>query len=376
MKLERLNLPEIQPVMGEERLLQIAQYIDIGFAITLWLTYLLAIMASFQHVAWAFALLEEENQKWVGYLAAAAVDGALAVMAYTIQQRRRGRRVNRELGEPEAHDDGTNALWLGLIFLGGISVIANFLHGIHVELNTNTLTLLHLRQLDGLQWVRLTTNAIALPLIVVYLGEVVSVPGAGGVITNLLRRQQALRQQVAELAQTRTDLHEAETALHTAETELHKTQTELHKTQTELHQAVDEAGTTAQALHMAEEALHRTQTELHTVETELHEAQAALHAAETKLSQTEVEYNTAAQALHRREAELGQKNTELAQQQQVLAAVNIPVQETMQYLANLATGVSDTQELAAGRASERLGTLISRDVIGRIARVIRLDESE
>ena len=333
-------------------------------------------MARFQHVAWAFALLEEENQKWVGYLAAAAVDGALAVMAYTIQQRRRGRRVNRELGEPEVHDEGTHALWLGLIFLGGISVIANFLHGIHVELNTNTLTLLHLRQLHGLQWVRLTTNAIALPLIVVYLGEVVSVPGAGGVITNLLRRQQALHQQGAELAQTRTDLHEAEAALHTAETELHKTQTELHQAQTELHQATAEVGTTAQGLHTAEESLHKTQTELHMAEEELHEVQAALHTAETKLSQTESEYNSAAQALHRREAELGQKNTELAQHQQVLAAVNIPVQETMQYLANQAAGVSDTQELAARRASDRLGTPISRDVIGRIARVIRLDESE
>lgn len=376
MKLEQLNLPEIQPVMGEERLLQIAQYIDIGFAVALWLTYLLAIMASFQHVAWAFALLEKENQKWVGYLAAAAVDGALAVMAYTIQQRQRGQRVNRELGELKNHDEGTRALWLGLIFLGVISVIANFLHGIHVELNTNTLTLLHLRQLDGLQWVRLTTNAIALPLIVVYLGEVVSVPGAGGMITNLLRRQQALQQQVAELAQTRTDLHEAEAALHTAETELQKTQTELHQAQTELHQAATEASTTAQALHTAEEALHRTQAELHTAETELHEVKAALHTAQSKLSQTEAEYNTAAQALHRREAELDQKNTELVQQQQVLATINIPVQETMHYLANLAAGVNDTQELAAGRASNRLGTPISRDVIGRIARVIRLDDGE
>jgi hypothetical protein len=36
----------MQPIISEEKLLQIAQFIDIGFSVVLWLTYFLAIMGS------------------------------------------------------------------------------------------------------------------------------------------------------------------------------------------------------------------------------------------------------------------------------------------------------------------------------------------
>jgi hypothetical protein len=323
----------MQPVISEERLLQIAQYIDIGFSIVLWLTYFLAIMASFQHVAWAFSLLEAGNQTWVGYLAAAAVDGALAVMAYLIQQRRKEKQVARKLGESETAVEGTQALWFGLVFLGGISVIANFLHGAHVELNTETLTWANLMQLDGLQWLRLATNAIALPLIVVFLGEVVTVPGANGLISDLVRRNKILQESAHLLDTVRTDLAHV---------------------RTELSEAVANLTTTRTKLTTAQENLNTTRTELATTAAALNKAQTDLHLKETELTKVQAE---------------------LAKLKQQMDILSIPAQETIQYLISQAAGGDDTQEAAAGRASERLGKPVSRSLIGRTARILRMDEA-
>jgi len=333
MKLERINPVDIQPVISEERLLQTAQFIDIGFSAVLWLTYFLAIMASFQHVAWAFSLLEAGNQAWVGYLAAAAVDGALAVMAYLIQQRRKEKHVARKLGEPETAVEGTQSLWFGLFFLGGISVIANFLHGAHIELNTETLTWANLMQLDGLQWLRLATNAIALPLIVVFLGEVVTVPGANGLISDLVRRNKVLQESARLLDTVRT---------------------ELAHVKTELSEAVANLTTTRAKLTTAHENLNTTRTELETTADALNKAQTDLHMKETELTTVQAE---------------------LAKLKQQVDILSIPVQETMSYLVSQVTDGDDTQAAAAQRASQRLGKPVSRSVISRIARVLRADEA-
>jgi hypothetical protein len=382
MRIDKLNTFDIQPVISEERLLQIAQFIDIGFSVVLWLTYFLAIMASFQHVAWAFSLLEAGNQAWVGYLAAAAVDGALAVMAYLIQQRRKQKHVALKLGEPETAVEGTRSLWFGLVFLGGISVIANFLHGAHIELGTETLTWANLIQLDGLQWLRLATNAIALPLIVIFLGEVVNVPGANGLISDLVRRNKILQESAhllntvrTELDSTRTELskevanlQQTRTELKEADAELHMTRTELSTLRTQLNTAETESGEMSQVLDIAEEEantlrtkLNAAETELNTVRTDLQTAQEALHAAQADLNIRIIDLN--------------QAQAELAALKQERESLSIPVQETMLYLASLAAGGDDTQDAAAKRASEKLGKPVSRSVISRIARVLRADEA-
>lgn len=374
MKLELQNLLDAQPIISQQRLLRIAQSIDIGFSIILWCTYLLAILASFQHVAWAFSLLEEENQKWVGYLAAAAVDGALAVMAYTIQQRRRQRRVNREMGVAEA--EGTQALWIGLIFLGGISVIANFLHGIHVELHTDTLTLHHLLQLDALQWVRLVTNAIALPLIVVYLGEVVSVPGAGGVITNLLRSNKTLQRDLTAGQAAISDLHTQVDKLDASQTqsqsELNEKRVELDQIRSALVEMRSEHEQLLQTVNNRESELNKMRSVLTTTQSELDETRSTLNIASAEANQAQQTLNTVQTELAQKRSDWEQAQGAADQFHAMKSVLDIPVQEAIQYLIHRAQNIQDSQDQAARRASDRAGQPVTRATIARILRVIEV----
>jgi len=111
----------------------------------LWLAYLLALLASISHVAWAFGTLEQPGHEWAGWIAAVAVDAGLAALAYAVQQRKR-------TGRP------TRGLWAGVVVFAGISAYANLLHALS-------------RSSDIAKAVALSAT---LPLLVVYLGEVVS----------------------------------------------------------------------------------------------------------------------------------------------------------------------------------------------------------
>jgi len=119
--------------------------------LALWTALLLALAGSIRHVAWAFATLEAGNMTW-GYVQAAAVDIGLTALAYAIQQRRRERR-------------GTRTLWLGVLVFSGISAYANLLHGMFFASDIG---------LDGWTLARPFLLSAVLPLLVLYLSEIIS----------------------------------------------------------------------------------------------------------------------------------------------------------------------------------------------------------
>ncbi|MFQ5343236.1 MAG: hypothetical protein ACE5F6_16985 [Anaerolineae bacterium] len=117
----------------------------------LWLALTLALVGSLRHVAWAFATLEGGDLT-AGYIQAVAVDVGLAALAYAIHHRRRERRPSR-------------VLWLGVVVFSGISAYANLLHGLYfaADLGLSTWGMARPFMLSGV-----------LPVLVVYLSEIVS----------------------------------------------------------------------------------------------------------------------------------------------------------------------------------------------------------
>jgi hypothetical protein len=128
--------------------------------IVLWAAYLLTLAASIGHVAWAFGTLEFPGSAWVGWLAALAVDAGLAALAYGVQQRKRARRSARDL-------------WAGVLLFAGISAFANLLHAM-TAVTGFTVTLATFAAVDALALAKAVILSASLPLLVVYLGEVVS----------------------------------------------------------------------------------------------------------------------------------------------------------------------------------------------------------
>jgi len=116
------------------------------FNFALWVAYFLALLASISHVAYAFNTLERANDLWAGWLAAISVDVGLAALAYAIQQRKKVKR-------------STLPLWLGVLLFAGISGYSNVIHAWDV----NNKSLFHAIILSA-----------TLPLLVLYLGEVIS----------------------------------------------------------------------------------------------------------------------------------------------------------------------------------------------------------
>lgn len=114
-------------------------------SLALWAAYLLALGSSISHVAWTFNTLEQPGHEWAGWLAALAVDCGLAALAYAIQQRKRAGR-------------NTRGLWAGVLAFAAISAYANALHALNLSSDVFTAVVL----------------SSVLPLMVVYLGEVVS----------------------------------------------------------------------------------------------------------------------------------------------------------------------------------------------------------
>lgn len=130
----------------------------------LWFAYILALFASVGHVAWAFGTLEQPGNEAAGWIAALAVDMGLAALAYGIQQRK---RVGR----------GARDLWVGVLIFAGISAFANLLHAIASEVS-GVIVWASFDTIDPLTLIKAIVLSASLPLLVVYLGEIVSADDA------------------------------------------------------------------------------------------------------------------------------------------------------------------------------------------------------
>jgi len=173
----------------------------------LWVTLILVLVASFNHVAAAFNSLERADSAWVGYLAAAAVDLALAAIAYVRQQRKVAKM-------------DTQMLTGGIVFLALISMLANIWHGIDVLLDGAAITTVSLASIHPIDYVRVAALSATLPLIILYLGEILSVPGSKKLLKDLLSSVQelkeALQAKTGEAQVTEAALQATEAALQVA----------------------------------------------------------------------------------------------------------------------------------------------------------------
>lgn len=124
----------------------------------LWGALALALLSSVSHLAFTFGMLERVS--WLGWIPAIAVDAGLLALAYSIQQRRRAKR-------------NAITLWAGVILFAIISMIANLYHALSVE-GTGTITIATLASVDWLQLGLAIVLSATLPVMVVYLGEIVS----------------------------------------------------------------------------------------------------------------------------------------------------------------------------------------------------------
>ncbi len=130
----------------------------------LWFAYVLALLASLSHVAWAFGTVEYPGSEAVGWLAAIAVDLGLAVIAYGVQQRKRLGRSARDLR-------------FGIFVFAGISIFANFLHAISTEV-TGAIVWASFSTIDTFTIIKAVVLSAVLPLLVVYLGDIISADDA------------------------------------------------------------------------------------------------------------------------------------------------------------------------------------------------------
>lgn len=139
----------------------------------LWASYVLTMAASISHVAATFNTLQAPGDEWAGWASAVAVDCGLAALAYAIQQRRRAKRPAR-------------SLWAGVLVLAGVSAYANTLHALAVS------------SADVAKAVILSA---ILPLLVVYMGEIISADDAAA--ADAAERQRVRDERRADrLAQT------------------------------------------------------------------------------------------------------------------------------------------------------------------------------
>jgi hypothetical protein len=130
----------------------------------LWVALVLSLVGSLRHVAWGFSTLEEGNLFW-GYIQAIAVDLGLLAIAIGIQQARLERRTA-----------AIRWLWCGAAFFALISVYANLLHGLVYE---SAITLQRNWKSFGEFMIVARPFLLSgvLPLMVIYLSEVVAANG-------------------------------------------------------------------------------------------------------------------------------------------------------------------------------------------------------
>lgn len=121
--------------------------------LVLWLAFVLAMGASIGHLAWTFGTVERPGWEFLGWIPAIAVDAGLAALAYTIQQRKKSRRV-------------TLPLWVGVVGFAVISALANFYHALSVE----GVVLFP----DAIVYIKAAVLAATLPVMYIFLGEIIS----------------------------------------------------------------------------------------------------------------------------------------------------------------------------------------------------------
>lgn len=181
-----------------------------------WVFFLAALLSSYKHVQWAFALLEK-GEGFLGqatsYLAAAAIEAVIALLAYQRQRQKMEDRVQQQLmDKKETGEQNGRFGWgfevNGLILFGAISTIANMLHGYHTVLDKTEkgLTLNNVLGLGFLDHIIVITFAATLPFVVFFLGESVKMPGEEGVVTQLVEFLKNLRPTMTALRDERDQL--------------------------------------------------------------------------------------------------------------------------------------------------------------------------
>lgn len=131
--------------------------------------YVVALAASWRHLAATFGTLELASDQWAGVLAATAVDLGLAALALAVaHESRRGR--------------GTRGLWCAVAFFAGISTLANADHALTAIIG-HTPTWGDLAGLDRLVIIRVLVFAATLPAMVLVLAWVVDVVTSGEPMT-------------------------------------------------------------------------------------------------------------------------------------------------------------------------------------------------
>lgn len=134
--------------------------------------YVVALAASWRHLAATFGTLEAASDQWAGVLAATAVDLGLAALALAVaHESRRGR--------------GTRGLWLAVAFFAAISTLANADHALTAIIG-HTPTRGDLAGLDALVIIRVLVFAATLPAMVLVLAWVVDVVTSGEPATAVL----------------------------------------------------------------------------------------------------------------------------------------------------------------------------------------------
>lgn len=140
----------------------------------LWTAMALALLGSLRHVAWTFASIDG-NVAW-GWAQAIAIDAGLVAIALGITQYRRLKR-------------DTRLLWLGVVVFTAISVYANACYGVEHDWQLPDRVLASapiLAQVpDWLRAVKVLVLAAPLPLLVLYLAEIV-----GSDVSHQLREAQ------------------------------------------------------------------------------------------------------------------------------------------------------------------------------------------
>lgn len=174
MNLQGVKLPERQKVLNW----------------VLWVAFLLAMSASVGHVAWAFGELEFDSSRWAGWLAALAVDSGLAAIAYSIQQRKRAKR-------------SAWPLWFGVALFSLISAFANLLHALAAR--NGAVTISTFGAVDPLVLLQAIVLSASLPILVLYLGEIVSSDDAQSAL-QVQQKAEDERQRIAnELAKAEAE---------------------------------------------------------------------------------------------------------------------------------------------------------------------------
>ena len=118
--------------------------------IGLWAALLLALFGTLGNAAWTFSTVDSDNL-FNGYIKAIAVDVGMIALAAHIQQRKR-------IGQH------TWPVWVGAFAFAGVSIYANYLHGVAHTTPLNA---------PGAEF-RPQVLAAILPLILLYLVEIVS----------------------------------------------------------------------------------------------------------------------------------------------------------------------------------------------------------